>query len=114
MKRYFAELHQKPDHHKKRFALLASGSVTLFIFGVWSLATFGMSGGEIIGSSHSPTPPVTVENEVSPFQSLRMSLASAMEALQGSFQELKSGLEAVDFEAEYTEMRDSTLNLYGQ
>ncbi len=36
MKKYLKELHQKPHHHKKRFALLASGIVTLSIFAVWS------------------------------------------------------------------------------
>jgi hypothetical protein len=37
MKKYLSELHTKPHHHKKRFALLASGIVTLSIFAVWSV-----------------------------------------------------------------------------
>ena len=43
MRKYLAELHKKPDHHKKQFALLASGTITLFTFGVWSPATFGIN-----------------------------------------------------------------------
>ena len=83
MDRYLAKLHKKPDHHKKRFALLASGTITLFIFGVWSLATFGVSG---------ISEKVVVEkNEVSPFESLRMSLGSSFEALKNSFKELETG-----------------------
>ena len=103
MKRYLATLHRQPGHHKKRFALLASSTITLFIFGVWSLATFGI-GEEVITEAKS---------EVSPFQSLRMSLAASLEALRENFGELKAGFKAVDFEAEYREMRNGALDIYG-
>jgi hypothetical protein len=106
MDRYLAKLHRRPDHHKKRFALLASGTITLFIFGIWSLATFGMSG--------TSNEIVVEKNEVSPFQSLRDSLASSLDALQSSFEELKSGLKSVNLETEYIEMRDNALDVYGQ
>ena len=82
MRKYLAELHKKPDHHKRQFALLASGTITLFIFGIWSIATFGINT-KIIAET---------ENEVSPFQSLRMSMAASFEALRGNFGELRSGL----------------------
>lgn len=104
MRKYLAELHKKPDHHKRQFALLASGTITLFIFGIWSIATFGINT-KIIAEA---------ENEVSPFQSLRMNVAASLEALRGNFGELKSGLKAVDFEAKYQEMREGALDVYGQ
>ena len=104
MKRYLSTLHRQPDRHKKRFALLVSGTVTLFIFGIWSLATFGINTRTI----------VEAKNEVSPFQSLRMSLAASLEALKNNFGELKRGLETVDFEAQYQEMRDGALDVYDQ
>lgn len=103
MRRYLAQLHKKPDHHKKQFAFLASGTITLFIFGVWSLATFGVN-----------TKIIAEENEVSPFQSLGTNLAASLEALKRNFGALKSGLKAVDFEAEYQEMRDGALDIYGE
>ena len=103
MRRYLAKLQTKPDHHKKQFALLASTTITLFIFGIWSLATFGVN-----------TRIVTEENEVSPFQSLGTNLASSLEALKGSFGALKSGLKTVDFETKYQEMRDGALDIYGE
>lgn len=103
MDKYLAKLHKKPNHHKKRFALLASGTITLFIFGVWSLATFGI-GKEIVAT----------EGEVSPFQSLRLNLALSLEALGNNFGELKANLRAVDFESEYREMRNGALDSYGQ
>ena len=108
MDSYLEKLHRQPDHHKKRFALLASGTITLFIFGVWSLATFGMSGfksnEEIVAKS----------DEVSPFQSIRTNLASSFEALRNSFGGLKSSIESVNLESEYTEMRDNALDVYGE
>ncbi len=111
MRRYLAKLQKKPDHHKKQFALLASATITLFIFGIWSLATFPpkadqpMAGGKSNGSN---------VNEVSPFQSLGTNLASSLEALKGSFGALQSSLKIVDFEAKYREMRDGALDIYGE
>jgi hypothetical protein len=97
MDRFLAKLHKKPDHHKKRFAFLASGTVTLFIFGVWSLATFGIS---------DVKKEVVVEkNEVGPLRSLRTNLASSLEAFRNSFGGLKT---------EYMEMRDNALEVYGR
>ena len=104
MDRYLENLHKKPDLHKKRFAFLVSSTVTLFIFGIWSLATFGIS--------NVSKEVVAEKNEVSPFQSLQTSLASSFEALRNSFGELKSSFGGVNFEKEYTEMRDNALEVY--
>ncbi len=83
MDKYLTKLYKKPDHHKKRFALLTSGVVTLFIFGVWSLATFG------VGDISEAT--IAEKNEVSPFESLRTNLAASLEGIRDSFEELKDG-----------------------
>ena len=114
MRKYLAELHKKPDHHKRHFALLASSTITLFIFGFWSLVTFGTNDEIIAENENTPTLSVQRDDEVSPFESLRMSLAASLEALRGNFVELKSGMEAIDFESEYKEMRDGALDVYGQ
>lgn len=105
MHRYLANLHKKSDRHKKHFAFLVSGTVTLLILGVWSLATFGVNGGVMAE---------TKNDEVSPFQSWRASLASGFESLRGDFGALESSLKAVDFEAKYREMKDGALKVYGQ
>ena len=112
MDRYLAKLHSKPEYQKKRFALLASGTVTLFIFGVWSITTFGIS--NIGGGNTYTASGVEESSEVSPFESLRMNLAASFEALRNSFGELKSGIESVDLEVEYKDMRDGALDVYGQ
>lgn len=115
MKKYLATLHQRSPHHKRHFALLTASVITLFIFGVWSLVTFGTISGGIIAESESVFQASGSTNvEISPFQSLRMNLASLFGALKNNFEELKTGLEAVDLEVEYKEMRNGALDIYGQ
>ena len=106
MRKYLAQLHKKPDHHKRQFALLASGTITLLIFGIWSLVTFG-EGRKVVVVSESG-------NEVSPFHSLGTSVAATLEALKGSFVELKTGLETINLEAQYKDMKKGALDIYGQ
>ncbi len=95
MKRYLATLHTKSDHHKKRFAFLASGSVTLLIFGIWSLATFGI-GDEVAENLNNTENRVATEQEVSPLESLLSGVAASFQALRGNVTELKQGLEVVN------------------
>lgn len=111
MKKYLNNLYNKPDHHKKRFALLASGTITLIIFGFWSLTVFPQTAQEQI--AQETTESVAVK-EVSPFESIGMNLASSLEALKNSLEELKNGIGSVDIEAEYEKLRESSLNTYGQ
>ncbi len=42
MRKYLSELHTKPRHHKRRFALLTSAVITLAIFAVWSGVKFSV------------------------------------------------------------------------
>lgn len=114
MKRYLAELQKKPDRYKKRFAFLVSGVVTLFIFGSWSLAVFGTSGSKIADSENAGIASAKTNKEISPFQSVRINLATSFEAIRNSFGELKTSLETLDWKTEYKEARDGALNIYGQ
>jgi len=102
MDRFIANLHKRPDHHKRRFALLVSSIVTLFIFSAWSLVNFGTTG-EVTKQ----------EKEVSPFESLRAAVGSSLEGMGKIFGEFKTGLQSVDLESEYKEMRSNTLEIYG-
>lgn len=98
MRKYLSELHKKPDHHKKQFALLTSGTITLFIFGIWSVVNFGV-----------PDAPVKVaeekKEEIGVFDSLRLNLAASLTGIKENF---------MDLESKYTELRDGTLDIYGQ
>lgn len=88
---YLSTLHRQPAVHKKRFALFVSGTITLFIFGVWSLVNFGGDGGVIARKANMNTA------EVSPLESFGTNVASSFSALKDSFVELKT-----------------TLNIYGE
>ena len=83
MRKYLATLHRRPDHHKKRFALLASGGFTLIIFATWSLVTFG--------NDNPPEETVTrAHEEVGPLESLRANSAQTLEAIKESIEDLKT------------------------
>lgn len=40
MKKYLSTLKDRPHQHKRRFAMLTSGVVTLSIFAIWSVVKF--------------------------------------------------------------------------
>lgn len=114
MDKFLARLHKKPDHHKRRFAFMTSATITLLIFGVWSLATYGVGGVNIGGKGEDPILAETTKSEVGPMDSLRESLATGFEALRSSFNELKSSLGPTNFSTRYEEMRDQSLEIYGE
>lgn len=110
MRRYLATLHTKPDHHKRRFALLVSGSFTAFMFVIWSLVNFGLP-------REKPSVVAKAEPEEigsSPFSNIKDGFAAAFKALGGGFDEVKKGLEQVEFDSEYQEMRDRAFETYGR
>ena len=106
--RYFRELHKKSVHHKKRFALLASSTITLLIFGVWALVNFGTKS-EIVAEK-------TRQTEVSPLESFSSSIASSFQAIRDSLMELKSGVNINQdaIEGDYKELRNEALDTYGR
>ena len=108
-------MREKPDHHKKRFALMASASMTMAIFGVWSLVNFGQGG--VLSQNTAPADQrvAVSENEVSPLESMQMNLASAFSALMATFGELKDGLTFGNSDvSEVREVKNNTFEIYGQ
>ncbi|MGB3922070.1 MAG: hypothetical protein WBL19_02185 [Minisyncoccia bacterium] len=106
MRRYIQKLRQKPDHHKRNFAFLVSGTVTLIIFGVWSAVNFG---GETKLADESGS---RVTGEVSPLESMRMNLGSSIEAVRSGIGGIKDGVEDINLQLEYEEMRNKALESY--
>lgn len=88
MRHYLATLHKRPDHHKRRFALLASGSITVLIFVAWALVTFG-NGGTLAENNNDPE---RANPEIGPIDSLRAGASESLDALGNSFKDLKSGV----------------------
>lgn len=108
MRKYLATLHKRPHHHKKRFALLTSASFTLLIFSIWALVNFGVDKESAVQANSAAV------GEASPFGSLWRGLGASIEALRGNVSDLKTGLEVVDFEASYKEMKSNSLNTNGR
>lgn len=107
MRQYLSTLHERPHSHKKRFALVTAGSFTLLIFAIWALATFG---------APDPTPAnanAAIE-EVSPLGSLMRGVGVGFKAMMGTTNELKEGLEVVNFQQGYEDMKNNSINNYGQ
>jgi hypothetical protein len=106
MKKYLSTLHTKPTRHKKHFAFIVSSSVTLAIFLIWTLVSFGHGG--VAAQEVSTTNQV---REVGPLESLTASLSSSFNAILVGFGALKSDVETnINLQTDYTEMRDNALD----
>ena len=112
MKRYLETLHTKPDHHKKRFALVISALITALIFSLWSLSTFGPGG--FLSKTADDRGAQTARKEVSPFQSLTSAVSASFDQIFGNVDKLKEGVRQVDLESDYSDMKNSVLEVYGQ
>ncbi len=84
MRKYLATLHTKPVHHKKRFALLTSGTFTLIIFAFWSVATFG-SGGTL---AQNDIESLRANREVGPIESLQANVGESWQGIKDGVGEL--------------------------
>lgn len=104
MRKYLANLKNKPDHHKKQFAFLASGTITLFIFGIWSLTTFGIAKDIVVEENQ----------EVGPFETVRSNLAASFQAIGENIGLLEESVKTLDLEASYINLREGALDTYGR
>ena len=110
MRKYLRTLHQRSPAHKKRFAMLASATVTLFIFSVWSFAKFGAPSGTVATNEGLEAG----VSETSPIDPIRSNVASTIESMRKNFESLFEGFNNLDFNAEYVDMRDKALDTYGK
>ncbi len=104
MYKYLDKVREKPLHHKKRFALLASSTITMFILGVWSFAMFGVSSGSVVAQRE--------EEGNSPLQSLTANVGSAFNSFKQDFDKVVESVESIDLEEEYGEMRQDAVETY--
>ena len=119
MKKYLATLQTRSPQHKKRFAFLVSGAFTLSIFGIWSLVTFGPEVGGILADRETSPSKVSLmekksEDEISPFESLRMNIAATFEAFRGGVGNFTNEIKTVDLGSEYNDLKSGALETYGQ
>ena len=99
MKTYLATIHQKSPEHKRLFALVVSSSITLIIFGVWSLVTFGRSSQTV---ADAPRDAGTLEAPI-PLDDIKSGLANSFEAVRGQINSLQDNSGTVDTNTTYGE-----------
>jgi len=92
MGKYLSTIHQRPTGHKKLFALAVSGSITLAIFGFWSLATFGRTSSTI---AETPRNTGTLEAPM-PIDEIKSGLANSYEALRGQINSLQESVKNIN------------------
>lgn len=108
MHQYLATLHERPHHHKQRFAMLVSGCVTLLIFALWLTFRFGSD--NVVAQTPAAETQETTVNAVSPLDTMKANASDAWQLLQGEFSKAKDGLQSVDVENSYTQVRNDALN----
>lgn len=87
MKTYLKQLHTKPDHHKKRFALLVSGGFTAIMFVTWSIVKFG-GAPELATEQTGPVNLAAVEVSevgIEPIENIWRGVSDSWQSLRGIF-----------------------------
>ena len=97
MYQYIQNLRHKSDHHKRRFALAASGAITAMIFMAWVSVLLPQTTNQRVAEA---TP--RERDGETPFESLRSGVAQAYAGIQALFTETA---ENVDLEEEYNKMK---------
>jgi hypothetical protein len=81
MRTYIHKLRQKPDAHKKHFALTVAGGVTLIIFTIW-ISTFSVR-------FSAPVQAQNIQTGESPFSAIRSNFATGIEGVMDAMQGIK-------------------------
>lgn len=110
MRTYLSTLHKRSAKHKNNFALLVAGGFTLIMFGVWHFMNYA----EAPVAQEEPVRELAATHEVGPFESLAASVTDGWEAVRESFEGFLDGLNTVDVEQGYEEMKNRTLDTYGR
>lgn len=116
MKRYLQTLHTRPDAHKKRFALVVSGTITVIIFLIWSFVSFNNAQTIANASDTNSDNLAAVEtsnqsdqNAVTPFQDLMSGIGSAVDALKQGLGQVKQAASLVNLNQDYQNVRNDAL-----
>jgi len=116
MKKYLSTIHQRSTAHKKRFALAVSGSITLIIFGLWSLIVFGDNSPKVVQTSDNS---VVISNQtdnsnavptISPFDGIKDGVANVFSAIKNQVEQLTHTAGSINIQNKYNEARDQALS----
>jgi len=122
MKRYLQTIHQRSEAHKKRFALVVAGSITVIIFLIWSFVSFNNA--TTVASTDNTndnnlaavdTSTSADQTAVTPFEDLMSGISSAIDGLKQSFGQVKQAAQNVNLNQDYKDVRNDALpNTNGQ
>lgn len=79
MRQYLKTIHQRSPSHKKRFALVASGVITLAIFAIWSAVKFG--GTPIVAKATTGPVNLAATVQASPFENIWSGITGSWHSL---------------------------------
>lgn len=97
MRKYLSTIHQKSPEHKRLFALIVSSSITLIIFGIWSLVTFGRTSQIVVDA---PEDTGTLKSSI-PLEDIKSGLANSFEAVRGQINSLQDNSGTVNTNTTY-------------
>lgn len=109
MKEYLRTIHQRSPAHKRRFALITSGVITLTIFGLWSLVVFGNQAAQV-AEVPSPIQDTSTVVAPSPFGDIKDGVANSLDAIRQQFNHIKQTVTSVNLENKYQEVRNQALS----
>jgi hypothetical protein len=104
MYQYIEQLRNKPDHHKRRVALLASGAITGLIFFAWLSVILPSNTSQIVADS-SQSQGVSEADNNTPIETLKRSTAQVFDAIKVLFQKTATSASNVNLEDNYTKMK---------
>lgn len=103
MYQYIAELRKKPDHHKKRVALITAFAVTAVMFVGWASVLLPSSTSTIIADSQASQAADTSSVGSTPFETIKDSAAAVILSIKSLFEKKADNF---NFQDEYTKMKD--------
>ena len=110
MKKYLSTIHQRSPAHKRRFALVVSGGITLIIFTIWSFVTFANTNPSLANQNSNST-----DNQkqnltaVSPFADLSGGVANTIDAVKQQINQIKQAVSSSNIQNQYQQVRDQAL-----
>jgi cell shape-determining protein MreC len=90
MRKYLKTIYQRSEQHKRRFALVTSGLITLFIFSLWSMVAFSnMPNFEDKTNDEAQV----ISTGVSPFESIWSDVSGTVGDIKNQLTDLKNTAE---------------------
>jgi|ERR1035437_1298315 Trk-type K+ transport system membrane component len=102
MYKYIENLRKGPDHHKRRFTLVATSAITGAIFLAWLSVLFPQNVSTVVADSQQSQ----VSDQVTPIGTLEASVGQAFGAIKSLFDNTTKTVTDVNLQDQYSKMKD--------